>query len=100
MAKRYLLVGGAGFIGSHLADELLRDGHEARIYDSLVPQVHGRADSWPACLNAAVEVVHGDVRDAGGLARQTRWARSASGSARCASPAASSTRSAPPSASI
>jgi dTDP-L-rhamnose 4-epimerase len=69
MGKRYLVVGGAGFIGSHLADRLLQHGHEVRIYDSLVPQVHGRPDSWPAYLNAAVDMMHGDVRDADALAR-------------------------------
>jgi dTDP-L-rhamnose 4-epimerase len=69
MGKRYLVVGGAGFIGSHLADELLHDGHEVRIYDSLVPQVHGRTEVWPSYLHAAVELRQGDVRNAEGLAR-------------------------------
>ena len=69
MGKRYLLVGGAGFIGSHLADELLRHGHEVRIYDSLVPQVHGRQDIWPSYLSAEVERLVGDVRDVGSLTR-------------------------------
>ena len=68
MGKRYLLVGGAGFIGSHLADELLQHGHDVRIYDSLVPQVHGEPQAWPAYLSAAVEMLQGDVRDAGRLA--------------------------------
>jgi dTDP-L-rhamnose 4-epimerase len=68
MSKRYLVVGGAGFIGSHLADELLQQGHEVRIYDSLLPQVHGQLGSWPAYLGAAVEMLQGDVRDAPRLA--------------------------------
>jgi dTDP-L-rhamnose 4-epimerase len=67
MGKRYLIVGGAGFIGSHLADHLLQHGHEVRIYDSLLSQVHGQQVSWPSYLAAAVEMVHGDVRDAGRL---------------------------------
>ena len=38
-----LITGGAGFIGSHLADELLKRGHRIRALDSLIPQVHGDA---------------------------------------------------------
>ena len=68
MSKRYLLVGGAGFVGSHLADELLQHGHEVRIYDSLLPQVHGEPGRWPAYLGAALEMRHGDVRDREALA--------------------------------
>jgi UDP-glucose 4-epimerase len=32
---RYLITGGAGFIGSHLADELIRDGHSVHVLDDL-----------------------------------------------------------------
>ena len=39
--KHILITGGAGFIGSHLADELLRRGHRVRALDSLATQVHG-----------------------------------------------------------
>jgi dTDP-L-rhamnose 4-epimerase len=69
MGKRYLILGGAGFIGSHLADHLLQHGHAVRIYDSLLPQVHGPSGGWPSYLCAAVEMLHGDVRDTGRLAR-------------------------------
>ena len=37
---RVLITGGAGFIGSHLADALLARGHEVRALDNLDPQVH------------------------------------------------------------
>ena len=40
MTKRVLIAGGAGFIGSHLSDELLARGYRVRALDSLVPQVH------------------------------------------------------------
>ncbi len=40
MGKRVLITGGAGFIGSHLADELLAAGYEVRAIDNLTPQVH------------------------------------------------------------
>jgi dTDP-L-rhamnose 4-epimerase len=68
MSKRYLIVGGAGFIGSHLADELLLHGFEVRIYDALLPQVHGQDGHWPVYLGTAVEMLQGDVRDRDRLA--------------------------------
>lgn len=64
---RVLVTGGAGFIGSHLADRLLAAGHAVRAYDSLDPQVH--PDGPPAYLDPAVELVVGDVRDAEALGR-------------------------------
>jgi dTDP-L-rhamnose 4-epimerase len=59
---RVLITGGAGFIGSHLADRLLADGHEVRALDSLDPQVHPAADR-PDYLDSDVELRIGDVRD-------------------------------------
>jgi dTDP-L-rhamnose 4-epimerase len=64
MAGTVLITGGAGFIGSHLADELLRHGYRVRVLDSLIPQVHGPAASRPQYLDAEVELIKGDVRDA------------------------------------
>jgi dTDP-L-rhamnose 4-epimerase len=61
-----LITGGAGFIGSHLADELLARGHRVRALDSLIPQVHGGA-ARPEYLSGEVELVMGDVRDADAL---------------------------------
>lgn len=55
-----LVTGGAGFIGSHLVNELLRLGHRVRVLDSFVPQVHG---SCPDELPADVELIKADVRD-------------------------------------
>lgn len=60
---RILITGGAGFIGSHLADALLGEGHTVRAYDSLDPQVHGAGSDRPAYLDSRVELVRGDVRD-------------------------------------
>ena len=63
MAKRILITGGAGFIGSHLADELLENGYEVRALDCLSPQVHGPARRRPSYLNKEVELQVGDVRN-------------------------------------
>jgi dTDP-L-rhamnose 4-epimerase len=58
---RVLVTGGAGFIGSHLVDRLLEAGHEVRILDSLVPQVHPHGR--PGYLSTEAELIVGDVRD-------------------------------------
>jgi dTDP-L-rhamnose 4-epimerase len=60
---RILITGGAGFIGSHLARELLEAGHRVRVLDRLDPQVHGVSGELPAHLPDDVELVQGDVRD-------------------------------------
>lgn len=59
--KRVLITGGAGFVGSHIADALLRRGDEVRIFDNLTPQVHH--DGWPGYLAEDVELMHGDMRN-------------------------------------
>lgn len=59
--KQVLITGGAGFVGSHLADLLLRQGYRVRILDNLTPQVHG--EQVPDYLNPEAEFLHGDVRD-------------------------------------
>jgi len=59
-----VVTGGAGFIGSHLAARLARDGQQVRVLDSLV----GAASQRRAAVLAeipGVEVVPGDIRDAG-----------------------------------
>lgn len=61
MSRRILITGGAGFVGSHLADSLLRQGHEVRILDHLSPQVHTAGP--PGYLSPDVELIAGDVRD-------------------------------------
>lgn len=63
MSKHVLITGGAGFIGSHLALELLRCGCQVRALDNLSPQVHGSDQKRPDYLPADVELVVGDVRD-------------------------------------
>src|SRR4051812_47559485 len=53
----YLVTGGCGFIGSHLADALVAAGHRVRILDDLST---GRRENAPA----RAELVRGDVADA------------------------------------
>ncbi|MFY9555304.1 MAG: SDR family NAD(P)-dependent oxidoreductase [Blastocatellia bacterium] len=60
MVNMILVTGGAGFIGSHLVDELLRQGHRVRVLDAFVEQVHSHNIYQ---LPAEVEVIRADVRD-------------------------------------
>ena len=64
MSKKILITGGAGFIGSHLADELLAHGYRVRALDNLSRQVHGIRTEPPEYLSPKVEFMRGDVRDA------------------------------------
>ncbi len=69
MSRRALITGGAGFIGSHLADELLEHGYRVRALDVLLPQVHGAERRRPVYLAPDVELIQGDVRDPSALRR-------------------------------
>ncbi len=61
MQKRVLITGGAGFIGSHLTDELLKNNYRVRVLDNLNPQVHGPGNIPPDYLTPEAEFVYGDV---------------------------------------
>ena len=54
----YLVTGGAGFIGSHLAEELVRRGHTVRVADSLITGHRRNLDRLPD-----VEFLEGDLAD-------------------------------------
>jgi dTDP-L-rhamnose 4-epimerase len=63
MGKQILITGGAGFIGAHVANELLTHGYRVRALDNLSPQVHGPDRRKPDYLSRDVELVIGDIRD-------------------------------------
>jgi dTDP-L-rhamnose 4-epimerase len=58
---KVLVTGGCGFVGSHLVDRLVADGHKVRVYDLLEPQVHG--GKKPAYLNKEAEYIYADIRN-------------------------------------
>jgi dTDP-L-rhamnose 4-epimerase len=62
MAERVLVTGGAGFIGCHVVRMLLRQGHEVRVLDSMIDQVHRSTAATNPVLHD-VELVRADVRD-------------------------------------
>jgi UDP-glucose 4-epimerase len=64
---RVLVTGGAGFIGSHIVERLLGDGHTVRVLDNFST---GRRNNLAfAGPGAPLEVVDGDIRAAGDVAR-------------------------------
>ncbi|MCF2528753.1 NAD-dependent epimerase/dehydratase family protein [Yinghuangia soli] len=65
---RILVTGGAGFIGSHVAEALLAAGHEVRVLDALLPAVHRGTPYLPAEIDFRV----GDVRDPAAVADALR----------------------------
>lgn len=58
VSKRYLITGGAGFIGSHLCDELLTEGHQVVVLDSFVS---GKRENLPPA-GGRLTVIDGDIR--------------------------------------
>jgi dTDP-L-rhamnose 4-epimerase len=59
--QRALVTGGAGLIGSHLVDLLVREGYRVRLLDNLEPNTHRKGR--PAWINPQAEFVEGDIRD-------------------------------------
>jgi len=63
---KILITGGAGFIGSHIADSLIKQGHSVRLYDNLTQQVHTQI---PEYLNEGAEFIEGDIRNRDALSK-------------------------------
>ena len=59
---KVLITGGAGFIGSHTADRLLKEGYKVRILDSFETPVHHNS-SIPTYLDDRIELMCGDVTE-------------------------------------
>jgi dTDP-L-rhamnose 4-epimerase len=68
LGEKILVTGGAGFIGRAVCRELLTGGHEIRVLDALIPQVHPNR-TRPADLPAEVELIEADIRDGHAVAR-------------------------------
>ena len=67
-----LITGGAGFIGSHVTDRMLANGHHVTVLDNLMAQVHGADTRMPVNLAAQLQhphlrFIHGDIRDRAAL---------------------------------
>ncbi len=65
--KRYLVTGGAGFIGSHIAERLIRDGCAVRVLDNFATGSRGTAELLQGMGPGRCEILEGDIRDRGAV---------------------------------
>ena len=70
MDETYLVTGGAGFIGSHLVESLVRQGGRVRVFDDLSTGLSANL----AQIEPAVEIIVGDVADAAAVERAVEGA--------------------------
>ncbi|MBL6081085.1 SDR family NAD(P)-dependent oxidoreductase [Belnapia sp. T18] len=69
---KVLITGGAGFIGSHLAKRLAKDGAEVTVLDNLSEQIHGADTDFAPDLRRAANCIYGDICDREQLTRAIR----------------------------
>jgi UDP-glucose 4-epimerase len=69
--QRYLVTGGAGFIGSHIVERLVKDGHHVRVLDNFATGKRGNLELPPAALarGGRLELIEGDLRDPAAVER-------------------------------
>jgi dTDP-L-rhamnose 4-epimerase len=67
--RNVLITGGAGFIGSHLAERLFEIGYKVKILDNLSPQIHGPNAKLPEYLRGKVEFIEGDIKSKASVKR-------------------------------
>lgn len=60
---RYLITGGAGFIGSHIVEKLVVDGHDVRVLDNLSTGKRANVDPFAG----QIDMIEADLRDAGAV---------------------------------
>lgn len=61
---KILITGGAGFIGTHLSRQLLKNGHHVVVLDNFLQQVHAGIRDVAGDLSGKVQLIAGDVADA------------------------------------
>jgi dTDP-L-rhamnose 4-epimerase len=61
--KNILITGGAGFIGTNVARELIKQGYTITILDNFNPQIHGERRELPEDLKDIAHLIIGDVSD-------------------------------------
>ena len=76
MSKKILITGGAGFIGSHLADDLLGHDYEVRVLDGMIAPERAGDQRWYVADTARLREATGwrpavDVET--GVAELQRW---------------------------
>lgn len=53
-AKKVLVIGGAGYIGAHVCEELIAAGYEVRIYDDFSNGLRSRITAFPDVVEANI----------------------------------------------
>lgn len=67
MHRTYLVTGGAGFIGSHLVENLLAHGCHVKVFDNFSTGVESNLTELPKSLLSKLDIIRGDIRDSQAL---------------------------------